>query len=339
MTATNSNKKHIISTTATATATATISTNTLMYFLIALVLSLSQFHTVHGSIIISFKEEQCLEKTGTIFEGADKDLLDARHDFSSSMEMDMTSRQKMYAKYPEEKMKRYDTACTKNGGMLHTIKLDFFDCTLRGSNDDIELTLKNFANCMANVDECKDFGQEHLLQEAWEELGLHCALEDGETKKDPPASDNNNDDDKKKDTTNDDIAKKEKEAAAKGADDVEKEEKKSEYIPKEEAGKKSSSSPKKKRFGGFMKFILFVSVCGVGYFVFDRRRRGLPLNIQLPPWAGGASLPFGGVTTSRFQEREPAPTGYVSNYNLLSGEEEIDYNVNNELQLSSNLTA
>mmetsp|Transcript_53998 Transcript_53998/g.58543 ORF Transcript_53998/g.58543 Transcript_53998/m.58543 type:complete len:278 (-) Transcript_53998:515-1348(-) len=195
MTATNSNKKHIISTTATATATATISTNTLMYFLIALVLSLSQFHTVHGSIIISFKEEQCLEKTGTIFEGADKDLLDARHDFSSSMEMDMTSRQKMYAKYPEEKMKRYDTACTKNGGMLHTIKLDFFDCTLRGSNDDIELTLKNFANCMANVDECKDFGQEHLLQEAWEELGLHCALEDEETKKDPPASDNNNDDD------------------------------------------------------------------------------------------------------------------------------------------------
>jgi len=331
MTTTNNiNKKHIIGTIATATA----STNTLMLFLITVVLSLSQFHTVQGSIIISFKEEKCLEKTGEIFEGADKDLLDARHDFSSSMEMDMTSRQKMYAKYPEEKMKRYDTACTKNGGMLHTIKLDFFDCTLRGSNDDIELTLKNFANCMANVDECKDFGQEHLLQEAWEELGLHCDLEDGETKKDPSASDNN--DDKKKDTTNDDIAKKEKEAAAKGADDVDKEEKKSEYIPKEEAGKKSSS-PKKKRFGGFVKFILFVSVCGVGYFVFDRRRRGLP--IQLPPWAGGASLPFGGVTTSRFQEREPAQNGFVSNYNLLSGEEEVNYNVNNELQLSSNLTA
>jgi hypothetical protein len=309
----NNNNKNI-----TGTAVTTI------FFLIAVVL-LSQLHTIEADIIISLKEEQCLEKTGEMFEHADKDLLDARHDFASSMEMNMTSKQKMYAKYPEDKLKRYDDACTKYGGMLHTIKLDFFDCTMKGSTEDIELTVKNFANCMADVVECKDFGQEHLLQEAWEELGLHCELEEEETKKDPSSSD-------KKSDANSDIAKKEKEAAAKGADDVDKEEKKSEYIPKE--GKSSSSSTKKKH--GFMKFVLFVSVCGVGYFIFDRRRRGLSIP-YLPTWAGGtSSLPFGGVNTSRFQG---AQTGFVSNYNLLSAEDEVNYNINNELQLSSNLTA
>jgi hypothetical protein len=303
-------------------------TTATIFFLIAIVLC-SQLHTIKGDIIISWKEEQCLEKTGAIFEGADKDLLVARHDFASSMEMDMTSKQKMYAKYPEDKLKRYDDACTKYGGMLHTIKLDFFDCTMRGSTDDIELTVKNFANCMADVDECVDFGQEHLLQEAWEELGLHCDLEDEETKKDPSSSD-------KKSDSNSDIAKKEKEAAAKGADDVDKKEKTSEYVPKE--GKSSSSSSKKKKHG-FMKFVLFMSVCGVGYFIFDRRRRGLSVP-YLPTWAGGtSSLPFGGVNTSRFQGRGSAQTGFVSNYNLLSADEEVNYNINNELQLSSNLTA
>lgn len=317
MITTTNNIKNIIGTTVTT-----------IFFLIAVVL-LSQLHTIEADIIISYKEEQCLELTGAVFEAADKDLLIARHDFASSMEMDMTSKQKMYAKYPEERLKMYDDACTKNGGMLHTIKLDFFDCTMRGSNEDIELTVKNFANCMADVVECKDFGQEHLLQEAWEELGLHCELEDGETKKDPSPSD-------KKSDSNSDIAKKEKEAAAKGADDVDKEEKKSEYIPKE--GKSSSSSTKKKKHG-FMKFVLFVSVCGAGFFIFDRRRRGLSVP-YLPSWAGGtSSLPFGGVNTSRFQGRGTAQTGFVSNYNLLSAEDEVNYNINNELQLSSNLTA
>lgn len=287
----------------------------------------SHLQSVGGAIIITYKEEQCLEKTGKLFNGAEQDLLIARHDFSSAMEMEMTSKQKMSAKYPEEKLKKYDTACTKYGGKLHSIKIDFFDCTLRGSNEDIELTLKNFANCMADVDECVGFGQEHLLQEAWEELGLHCSLEDEETKKDPPK---NNDD-----GIDDDLAKREKEAAAGGTEEVEKEEKKAEYVPKEKAGKKQY----KKRGGGFMKFILFASVCGAIYFVYDRRRQGLP--IQLPTWV--SSLPFvGGISmsASRFQRRDPVQVGgLASNYNLLSGEDEtINYNVNNELQLSSNMT-
>ena len=300
-----------------------------------LVLSTSLFVGTLSDIIISYKEEQCLEQTAKVYEEADKDLLIARHDFSTSMDMDMTSRQKMYAKYPQEKLDRYDATCTKYGGKLHTIKLDFFDCKLNGSSDDIELTLKNFANCMADVEDCEGFGQEHLLQEAWDELGLHCALEDEETKKDPinpPPPKIFNDDDA--------IAKKEKEAAAKGADDVNKEEKNAEYVPKEQQNSSSSSDKKKKKKkGGFMKFVLFVSVCGVGYFVYGRHRQGLP--IQLP---GGRLLhipTFGagsGVPPSRFQGGLPPQT--VSNYNLLSGEEEINYNINNnELQLSSNLTA
>lgn len=193
---------------------------------------------------------------------------------------------------------------------------------------------------MADVDDCTGFGQEHLLQEAWDELGLHCALEDQESKTDPinpePPKINSNDDDY--------IAKKEKEAAAKGADDIDKEEKKSEYIPKEQQNSSSSSSSdEKKRKGGFMKFVLFVSVCGVGYFVYDRQRQGLPIQLpggrtfHVPSFGGGGG---GGYTPSRFQGGLPPQTGFVSNYNLLSGEEENNYNINNnELQLSSNLTA
>merc|ERR1711897_25229 len=141
------------------------------------------------------------------------DLLTARQEFSSSMDMQMTSKQKMVASYPADKVKNYDSYCSKNGGKLHLIKIDFFDCLLLGTTDDIELTLKNFANCMADVEECEGFGQEHLLQEAWRELGLNCILEEEETKKDPPNGDDSNND-------NSDIAKKEEKAAAEGADDV-----------------------------------------------------------------------------------------------------------------------
>merc|ERR1712086_696155 len=96
--------------------------------------------------------------------------------------MDMTSSQKMYAKYPEDQVKSYDDICTKSGGKLHIIKIDFFDCLLLGTTEDVELTLKNFANCMADVEECEGFGQEHLLQEAWRELGLNCSRNAGDAR-------------------------------------------------------------------------------------------------------------------------------------------------------------
>lgn len=289
-------------------------TTALLVFFVA-VASQLQHHAVQGTIIISYKEEQCLEKTGRIFQKAGQDLLDARHDFSSALKMDMESQDKMYAAYPEGQLKGYDGLCQKYGGKLHVIKIDFFDCVLAGATDDVELTLKNFANCMADDDDCEGFNQEHLIQEAWKELGLTCELEAEETKKvTPNKKDNNN---------NDDTTKKEKEAAAKGADEVDKEEKKSEYVPKEEQDKQGNR--KKSNSGGFLKFVLFCSVCGAGYFAFDRHRRGLPIEL---PFFGRGRLPFGGVTTSRFQGRPQ--TGFVSDYNLLSAEE-------NELQLSSNL--
>jgi len=288
----------------------TIST-ALLLFLVAF-LSRVQQHPVFGTIVITEKEEKCLEKTGKLFEAADEDLFTARHEFTDAMEMDMTSEQKMYAKYPEDKVKNYDTQCSKNGGKLHLIKMDFFDCLLLGTKDDIELTLKNFANCMADVEECEGFGQEHLLQEAWKELGLNCLLEDGEKKTDPPKGKDKN--------VDDDIAKKEEKAAAKGADEVDKEEKKSEYIPKEEQEKNGN---KKKKKGGFMKFVLFLSVCGAGFFVFDRHRRGLPIEL---PYALSSRLPFSGP--SRFA-RQPK-SGFVSDYNLLSAADD------NSLQLSQN---
>jgi len=283
-------------------------TAALIVFVVA-ILSQVQQHSVDGSIVITAKEEQCLELTGKIFADAEVDLLNARNGFTTSMAMEMTSKEKMYATYPEDQLKSYDSYCSKYGGKLHVIKVDFFDCILRGSKQDIELTLKNFANCMADVQDCEDFGQEHLLQEAWAEMGLDCTLEEEETKKNPPKVEPS-------DSVDDDLAKKEKEATARGADDVDREEKKAEYVPKEEQSK--NGSKKKKKNGGFLKFILFLSVCGAGYFVFDRRRRGLPVE-----------LPFGlSGGPSRFARRPQ--TGFVSDYNLLSVEE-------NTLQLSSNL--
>jgi len=289
------------------------STAAILVFL-ATVLFRAQDHSVSGVITITVREEKCLEKTGALFEQAGEDLLTARQSFTQAMDMKMTSDEKMSATYPKEELDNYDTYCTKHGGKMHWIKVDFFDCRMIGSKDDVELTLRNFANCMADVEECNGFGQEHLLQEAWQEMGLFCELEDHETKKDPIKPDNNN--------VDDDLAKREKEekeAAAKGADEVDKEEKNSEYVPKEKIGKNG----KEKKKGGFMKFLLFVSLCGAGYFVYDRQRRGLPIEL---PAAISSRLPFGGP--SRFARRPQ--TGFVSDYNLLSAEE-------NTLQFSSNV--
>lgn len=276
----------------------------LLVFFVTL-LSLAQRHSVHGAIVITVNEAKCLEETGKLFQSAPKELMTAKNEFQVAMEMEMTSAQKMYAKYPQDRLKTYETYCAKNGGQMHIIAIDFFDCILVGSDGvDVELTLKNFANCMAYVPECKGFNQEHILQEAWQELGLNCILEEEETKKDPP---------KDKDKIDDDIAKKEKEAASEGADDVEKKEENSEYIPKEEQG----SDGKRKNKFGFVKMVLFLSVCGVGYFVFDRHRRGNPIEL---PYALSSRLPFGnGSSTSRFARRPQ--TGFVSDYNLIGGEE------------------
>lgn len=287
-------------------------TAALIVFVVAILSQLQQ-HSVDGSIIITPKEQQCLELTGKMFEDAEVDLLNARNGFTTSMAMEMTSEEKMYAMYPENQLKSYDSYCSKYGGKLHIIKVDFFDCLLRGSKQDVELTLKNFANCMAAVEECEDFGQEHLLQEAWAEMGLNCILEEEETKKDPPKV-------KPSNFVDDDLAKKEKEATARGADDVDREEKKAEYVPMEEQGKNGS---KKKKKNGFLKFVLFLSICGAGYFVFDRRRRGLPVELPF-----GLSSQMLSGEPSRFARRPQ--TGFVSDYNLLSAEE-------NTLQLSSNL--
>lgn len=283
-------------------------------FVVALVALLSLCQSVSGTIIITLKEEQCLEKTGLLFEEAGEELQGARAEFTAAMEMEMTSAQKMSARYPEDQLRSYEAFCEKYGGKMHIIKIDFFDCLLHGQNDDIELTLKNFANCMADVDECEGFGQEHLLEEAWAELGLNCLLEEEETKKDPPSG---NDID-----VNKDVVKKEKEAVAKGEDEVDTEEKESEYVPKEEQGK---DGKRKKKGHAFMKFVLFCSLCGVGYVVFDRHRRGLPIEL---PYAVSSRLPFGGGGTDRFSRRPQV--GFVSDYNLISGAED------NTLQLSSN---
>jgi hypothetical protein len=287
-------------------------TAALLVFLVSL-LSQAQRHSVHG-ILITLKEEQCLEKTGLLFQDSDEDLLIARQEFSEAMSIETTSIDKMLATFPDDKLRNYEANCSKYRGKMHTIKIDFFDCTLRGAQGDIELTIKNFANCMADDEDCVGFGQEHLLQESWEEMGLDCILEEEETKKNPSKKDNNVDDD---------ITKKEKEAAAAGADDVDKEEKKSEYVPKED----QDGTGKKKKSGGFMKFVLFMSLCGMGFFAFDRKRRGLPIEL---PEGISSRIPFGrGASVSRFDRRPQ--TGFVSDYNLLSATED------NSLQLSSNL--
>merc|ERR1712232_173030 len=170
------------------------------------------------------KEEQCMEKKGILMESGE-DLLEARYDFAKSMKMNMMSMDKMSAVYPDEQLRSYENYCKKYNGKMHTIKIDFFDCIMLGAQTDIELTIKDFANCMADVPECEGFNQEHLLQEAWKELGLNCELEEEETKKYPP---------KKQDDDfvllDDDLAKKEEESAAEGVNDADEEEKKSEYV-------------------------------------------------------------------------------------------------------------
>jgi len=107
-------------------------TAALIVFVVAF-LSQVQQHSVDGSIVITAKEEQCLELTGKMYLDAEVDLLNARNGFSTSMTMEMTSNEKMYAKYPEDQLKSYDSNCSKYGGKLHVIKVDFFDCILRGS--------------------------------------------------------------------------------------------------------------------------------------------------------------------------------------------------------------
>ena len=275
-------------------------------------LSLLQHQSVQASIIITVDEAKCLEATGELFMNAGKDLKDAKDEFQVALEMDMTSAQKMYAKYPADLLHTYESYCTKYGGNMHIIAIDFFDCLLVTGGMDVELTLKNFANCMAPIPECNGFNQEHILEEAWAELGLNCVLEEEETKKDPP---------KGKDTIDDDIAKKEKEAAAEGADDAKKAEDNAEYVPKEEM----DANGKRKKKGGFFKFVLFLSLGGVGYFVFDRYRKGYPIEL---PYAISSRFPFGGSAPSRFARRPQ--TGFVSDYNLIGGEE-------NTLQFSTEL--
>jgi len=276
----------------------------LFVFFVAL-LSLVQRHSVHGSIVITADEAICLEETGKLFQSAGTDLKVAKDEFQVALDMDMTSAQKMYAKYPADLLHTYEAYCTKYGGSMHIIAIDFFDCLLVSGGMDVELTLKNFANCMAAVPECNGFNQEHILEEAWAELGLNCVLEDEETKKDPPKGKDN--------PIDDDVAKKEKEAAAEGADDVDKEEKNSEYIPKEEQG---PDGKRKKKKGRFIKLVLFLSLCGAGFFVFDRYRKGYPIEL---PYAISSRLPFGGSGPSRFARRPQ--TGFVSDYNLIGGEE------------------
>jgi hypothetical protein len=254
-----------------------------------------------------------LEETGKLFEKNEK-LIAARHNFATSMEMDMTSMSTMTAKYPDDMLAEYDEACTSDGGTMHMIKIDFFDCTLKKMKREVELTLKNFANCLATVNECASFDQENLLEEAWEEMGLHCELEDA------PTQGKKDDDGKAAQVVDDDLAKEEEKDAAGGADEVDKAEKAAEYKPKEEQGKK-----KKKRGSHFSFFFFLCLVGGAAYYIYDRRRRG-------------QRLPWGGVTTSRFQSQGP-PMMFQTNYNLLSAEEEFNFDSGNQLQLSSNLVA
>jgi hypothetical protein len=291
---------------------------------------------VDGSFVVTPEEKRCLESTGELFKNNDK-LIAARHNYATSMNTEMTSQLTMTAKYPDDKLKEYEKICYENNGILHVIKIDFFDCKL-GNNlqNDVELTLKNFANCLADTEECAEFDQENLLEEAWEDLGLHCEVEDAPTNPATPT------DNEKPDNTDpgdlpynvdDDLAREEEKAAAGGADEMEKKEKAAEYTPKEQASKQE-----KKRSAGsrFFRFVTFVGIVGaIGYVVYDRRRYGR---------FGGRypQLPFGGVATgSRFQRgMGGGDSGFVSNYNLLSGEDELNFGAgDHELQLSSNLVS
>jgi hypothetical protein len=285
---------------------------------VAAVLLLSSF--AQAGISLTPTEKLCLEQTGVLFKD-NNELIAARHNYATSMETEMTTRTTMTAKYPENKLREYEKVCSSNGGALLTIKIDFFDCRLGNIKTDVELTLKNFANCLANTDECLKFDQENLLEEAWEELGLHCEEEDGPggVPYDPSRTEN----DDKPVVLDDDLARKEEKATAGGADDMDRTEKASEYVPKEELGKK-----KKKSGMSFFSFILMVGFIGaVGYVVYVRKVRS-------------RRLPWGGVTTSRFQSLGGGGgNGFVSDYHMVLGEEEFNFGVgDHELQLSSTLT-
>lgn len=69
-------------------------TSTALLVFIVAVFSLSQHQPVHGSIVLTYKEEQCLEKTGKMFEEAGSDLLKKRSEFQASMQVDVKSKEK-----------------------------------------------------------------------------------------------------------------------------------------------------------------------------------------------------------------------------------------------------
>jgi hypothetical protein len=279
-------------------------------FLVSVLMSVPLFF-VEAKIILSPPEQNCLEQTGTWFEG-NKELTDARYSYATSMVTEMTSSLTMTANYPEDKLREYEKVCRDYGGVLHTIKIDFFDCKLSNLDKDVELTLRNFANCLANVEACESFNQENLLEEAWDELGLHCELENVE-----PGFEGTDD---KPLVMDDDLAHKEEKAAAEGADDFDRAEKNAEYIPKEQQGKTKKSGGSR-----FFTVILTAGIMGgVVYFVYVRKFKS-------------RRLPWGGVTTSRFQSREVGgQNGFLSDYHMLSADDEVNFmGGGHELQLSS----
>ncbi|KAG7342306.1 hypothetical protein IV203_007399 [Nitzschia inconspicua] len=282
---------------------------------------------VQSKINLTPTEHRCLEQTGTLFEG-NEELIAARHNYATSMETEMTSLLTMTAKYPEDKLRNYEKYCRASGGVLHTIKIDFFDCKLRtpslNTGSDVELTLKNFANCLSDTEECSYFNQEGLLEAAWEELGLHCDLEEGPGGV-PFVPKESEDDDTPDSLVDDDLAKQEEKATSEGTDQLDRAEKNSEYIPKEAQGKKKKSGASR-----FFTFVLTMSIVGgVVYAIYIRKVKT-------------RRLPWGGVTTSRFQTGGTGvQSGFVSDYHMISGEEEMNFGMggSHELQLSSNFNA
>ncbi|KAL3906249.1 MAG: hypothetical protein SGILL_009346, partial [Bacillariaceae sp.] len=275
-----------------------------------------------GKIDLTATEEQCLRQTGELFEN-NNELIAARHNYATAMQTEMTSSLTMTASYPQDKLDSYYNVCSVNRGKVHSIKIDFFDCKLGNMQKDVELTLKNFANCLADTTECVGFDQEKLLEEAWDELGLHCELEEGPGGDVPVVPYTPGSDDAV--LLDDDLAHKEEKAAAEGADDVDRTEKASEYIPKEEEGKA------KKKKGGAGKFFTNLLILGIigaaGYVVWDRKYNS-------------RRLPWGGVSTARFQGPVGGPSGFVSDYHMISGEDTVNFAAGeHELQLSNNLTA
>mmetsp|Transcript_3901 Transcript_3901/g.6911 ORF Transcript_3901/g.6911 Transcript_3901/m.6911 type:complete len:336 (+) Transcript_3901:45-1052(+) len=303
---------------------------TVLLFLTTLILSLS-WSPASAAIVVTQQERNCLKQTGELFEN-NNELIAARHNYAVSMQTQMTSSMTMTAVYPDDKLKDYENMCTSNKGKLHVIKIDFFDCKLGNVQKDVELTLKNFANCLADTDDCAAFDQENLLEEAWEEMGLHCETEEAPSSSSSSSSssstntneDNNNNNNDNRPPMDDDLAREEEKAAAGGTEELDKTEKGAEYIPKEQAGKKKKSGGSR-----FFSFLVVVGMIGAAAYVVQNRR----LN--------GRRLPWGGITTSRFQGHGGGNTGFVSHYNLLSSaDEELNFGAgDHELQLSSTLTA